>query len=330
MSPVPGMAELEALRSGDRKALAKVLTLVESTRPDHRRETERMLELLVGQPGRSLRIGITGIPGAGKSTMIEALGNHVIEMGGRLAVLAVDPSSMISGGAILGDKTRMHTLSRNPSAYIRPSPAGTSPGGVARRTRESILVLEAAGYEVIIVETVGVGQAEAMVSRMTDLFVLMLLPGGGDDLQGIKRGVTELADIVVINKADGDLRQRANLAEADVCQALRLIQPRHSGWEPSVLKTSALDGSGIRELWDEIVRFREQTEQSGAFAANRKRQLDDWIRMEAREMLLEKFDSDDGLQTMHRSLGEEVAAGTISPVTAARRLSDRFLNKDKP
>ncbi len=316
------MVNIDALRSGDRKVLAKLLTLVESTRLEDRQETEQILENLTGQTGNSLRIGITGIPGAGKSTMIEALGHQVIGAGSKLAVLAVDPSSMISGGAILGDKTRMQTLALDPFAYIRPSPAGKSLGGVARRTRESILVLEAAGYDVIFVETVGVGQAESMVSQMADLSILMLLPGGGDDLQGIKRGVMELADIVVINKADGDLQKRAALSEIDIRHALEFMRPRHRGWKPCVLKTSALQGEGVNELWKVILEFRKQTEQTGAFRQNRERQLCDWIRMEAREMILDQFDKDQRLSTAD-SVSKD-AETSSSHITAARKLVNRF------
>ncbi|MCY4149132.1 MAG: methylmalonyl Co-A mutase-associated GTPase MeaB [Gammaproteobacteria bacterium] len=318
------MVNIDALRSGDRKVLAKLLTLVESTRPEDRQETERILENLTDQRGNSLRIGITGIPGVGKSTMIETLGRQVIEAGSKLAVLAVDPSSMISGGAILGDKTRMQTLSLDQSAYIRPSSAGKSLGGVSRRTRESILVLEAAGYDMIFVETVGVGQAEAMVSQMTDLSILMLLPGGGDDLQGIKRGVMELADIVVVNKADGDLQKRAVLSEVDVRHALEYMRPRHRGWKPHVLKTSALQGEGINELWKVILQFRKQTEQTGAFWENRERQLHDWIRMEAREMILDQFDRNQRLSLLHADLASEETEPSSSHITLARKLVKRF------
>lgn len=315
---------IDALRSGNRKVLAKLLTLVESTLPEDRQETERILEKLTDQTGNSLRIGITGTPGAGKSTMIEALGRQVVDAGSQLAVLAVDPSSMVSGGAILGDKTRMQTLSLDPSAYIRPSPAGKSLGGVARRTRESILVLEAAGYDVIFVETVGIGQAEAMVSQMTDLSILMLLPGGGDDLQGIKRGVMELADIVVINKADGDLQKQATLSETDVRHALEFMQPRHRGWKPCVLKTSALQGEGVDELWQAILEFRKQTGQTGAFRENRERQLHDWVRMEAREMILDQFDKAQGLSTLHADLAGKDTESSNSHITVARKLVNRF------
>ncbi len=321
------MVDIDALRSGDRKTLAKFLTLVESTRPEDRQETEVLLERLADCTGHSFRIGITGIPGAGKSTMIEALGHEIIKTGSKLAVLAVDPSSALSGGAILGDKTRMQTLSLEPSVYIRPSPAGKSLGGVARRTRESILVLEAAGHDVILIETVGVGQAEAMVSRMTDVLVLLLLPGGGDDLQGIKRGVMELSDIVVINKADGDLQRQANISEGDIRHALEFIQPRLQGWKPCVLKTSALEGEGISRLWKTILEFRNQTEKSGAFAVNRERQFNDWICEEACEMVVDQFENDSSISELHHELVGKVADSSISHITAARKLANHFLSK---
>ncbi len=239
------MTGIEEIRCGDRRALAKALTLIESTRSDHREQAEKLILQATPLSGNAIRIGLTGVPGVGKSTLVEALGNHVIQLGHKIAVLAVDPSSSLSGGSILGDKTRMSTLSVDPNAFIRPTPAAGTLGGVARRTRESILLCEAAGFDVIVVETVGVGQSESMVSDMTDLFLLMLLPGGGDELQGIKRGVMELADIVVVNKADGELLPRARLAAADVQQALRLISPRHAQWPVPVLTVSALNGNGI-------------------------------------------------------------------------------------
>ena len=216
----------EGIRSGDRRALAKGITLVESTRADHREAAARLLELIMPYTGNSIRLGISGVPGVGKSTFIESFGNHVISQGHRLAVLAVDPTSALSGGSILGDKTRMETLARHPDAYIRPSPAGQTLGGVTRRTRETLLLCEAAGFDVIIVETVGVGQSETAVAQMTDMFLLLLLPGGGDELQGIKRGIMELADLILVNKADGDQQAAANRTVADYRMAVHFLHPR--------------------------------------------------------------------------------------------------------
>ena len=319
------MVDINALKSGNRKALAKALTLVESVRPDHRLQAEKLLGKVVDDSVKSIRIGLTGVPGVGKSTMIEVLGSHIINQGHKLAVLAVDPSSMINGGAILGDKTRMQSLSASPDAFIRPSPAGESSGGVARRTRESIILCEAAGYDVIIIETVGVGQSEAMVSRMTDLFILMLLPGSGDELQSIKRGVMELADIVIINKEDGNMAVHANLAASDSQQALRLLKPRHKGWTVPVLQTSALDKTGIMELWNLIVSFRETLIQNGVFKVNRQHQFGDWIWMESREILINQLTSDTNVQQLFEALQIQVASGKLVPTEAAQKLVSEFL-----
>ena len=238
-SPADTNALADAVRSGERRALARAITLVESSRTDHRREAESLLMALAPYAGSSTRIGISGMPGVGKSTFIECFGNHVIDCGHRLAVLSVDPSSAISGGSILGDKTRMESLARRETAYIRPSPAGRTLGGVARRTRESILICEAARFDRVIIETVGVGQSESAVADMTDLFVLMLLPGSGDELQGIKRGVMELADLLLVNKADGELEAAAGRTVAEYQHALRLLQPRSKNWVVPVLACSA-------------------------------------------------------------------------------------------
>ena len=237
------------LVDGDRRALARSITLVESTRPDHRSEAAALLDAVLARTGGAVRLGITGTPGAGKSTFIEELGGHLTAAGHRVAVLAVDPSSRRSGGSILGDKTRMERLARDPHAFIRPSPSGGSVGGVARRTREAALLCEAAGFDVIVVETVGVGQSEVAVADMVDCFCLIAAPGGGDELQGIKRGIMELADVVVVNKADGDLLPAARRAIADYRQAVHLLRPKHAGWEVPVLATSALEGAGVDEVW---------------------------------------------------------------------------------
>jgi len=239
----------EGVVNGNRRALAQAITLIESTRPDHRTAASDLLQRLMPQAGHSIRVGISGVPGVGKSTFIEALGNHVIDAGHRVAVLTVDPSSAISGGSILGDKTRMELLSRRPEAYIRPSPAGKTLGGVTRRSREALILCEAAGYDVVIVETVGVGQSETRVADMTDMFILLQLPGGGDELQGIKRGIMELADLILINKADGELKALAGRSAADYRNALRLLHPRSANWKVEVQTCSARDGRGIAEVW---------------------------------------------------------------------------------
>lgn len=313
-------SDFEALTKGERKALAKGITLLESSRVDHRHEAESLLNLAAPLSGNSIRIGLTGVPGVGKSTFIEQFGNHIISQGHRLAVLAIDPSSTINGGSILGDKTRMQTLSTNPNAFIRPSPAGKTLGGVARRTRESITLCEAAGFDVIIVETVGVGQSETMVSDMTDLFLLMLLPGGGDDLQGIKRGIMELADIVVVNKADGDLKSRANLAAADVQQALRLVKPRYSYWTVPVQTVSSMESHGIDSVWNSVSEFKWAMKQAGDLENVRRNQLKQWLWAETNELLLAQLRADKRIQGSLEVLQKQVMNGEMTPSQAASTL----------
>src|SRR5215475_5426742 len=260
----------------DPRALAKTITLVESSRRDHQARAGAILERLLPHTGGSFRIGISGAPGAGKSTFIETLGRYLTARGHRLAVLAVDPTSALSGGSILGDKTRMESLARSPDAFIRPSPSGGTLGGVAHKTREAMLVCEAAGYDVVIVETVGVGQSETAVAGMADCFVLVALPNAGDDLQAIKRGILELVDLVAVNKADLD-RKAAELARTQIANALSMLPPRASGWTPQVVAVSALAGEGIDALWREAERFREAMTATGAAAAKRKSQALDWL-----------------------------------------------------
>ena len=253
----------EAVFAGDRRALAQAVTLVESSRKDHQDLAAKLMEQLSPFSGTSIRIGISGAPGVGKSTFIEAFGNHLLGLGHRVAVLSVDPTSVLSGGSILGDKTRMPTLARAQAAFIRPSPAGHILGGVARHTRESIVVCEASGFDVVIVETVGVGQSETAVADMIDMFVLLLLPDSGDELQGIKRGIVELADLVLVNKADGDLELHAQRTAAEYANALRLIRPRSRHWEVPVRTCSALTGDGIPEVWSLVERHRASMGDSG-------------------------------------------------------------------
>ena len=268
----------QAILDGDRRALARAITLIESTRSDHRREARALLETLMPHTGGAIRVGISGAPGVGKSTFIEALGNHIIDQGLKVAVLTVDPSSAISGGSILGDKTRMETLARRPGAFIRPSPTGLTLGGVTRRSRETLLVCEAAGFDVILVETVGVGQSETEVARMTDTFLLLVQPGAGDNLQGIKRGIMELADLILINQADDGREGLARQSATEYAHALQLFRSRSIGWKVEVATCSARDKIGIDAAWDAITRHRAALETSGEFAtvrANQDRETQD-------------------------------------------------------
>jgi LAO/AO transport system kinase len=319
------VSELAAqVLAGDRRALARAITLVESTRPDHRAEASALLDEVLPQTGASVRVGISGTPGAGKSTFIEALGLHLVDRGHRVAVLAVDPSSGRSGGSILGDKTRMGELTRREAAFVRPSPTGGTLGGVARRTREAMLVCEAAGFDVVLVETVGVGQSEAAVAGMVDVFVLVLAPGAGDELQGIKRGVIELADLVVVNKADGELAGAAKRAAADYASALRLVRPRTPGWEPRVLLVSALEGRGVDELWRAVEEFRTSMAGSGMLERRRAEQAREWMWVEVSESLLESLRGDESVAALADRLEQDVAAGSVSPTAAAQEMLRAF------
>lgn len=313
-----------AVRAGDRRALARAITLVESTRPDHRAQAEALLAALLPHTGGAVRLGISGVPGVGKSTFIEAFGLHVIGTGARVAVLAVDPSSQRTGGSILGDKTRMEALSRHPSAFIRPSPAGSTLGGVARRTREAMLLLEAAGYDLVIVETVGVGQSETAVADMVDLFMLLLPPAGGDELQGIKKGIVELADLIVVNKADGDLVAAARHAVAEYRHALHLLRPSNPAWRVPVLSCSAITGTGVPEVWESIGRYRAALEPSGDLARRRAEQARAWMWNEIRESLMAAFADDPSVAADLARTEAAVAAGSETPGAAARRLLALF------
>ncbi len=313
-----------AVRAGDRRALARAITLVESTRDDHRDEARALIAELLPETGRSVRLGITGVPGVGKSTFIEAFGLHLIEAGHRVAVLAVDPTSKRSGGSILADKTRMETLSRSTEAFIRPSPAGTTLGGVARRTRETMLVCEAAGFDVVIVETVGVGQSETAVADMVDMFVLLLAPAGGDELQGIKKGVVEMADLLVVNKADGDLKAAAGRAAAEYQHALEMLTPANPAWLPRVLQCSALESAGIGAVWDAVGDYREALEPEGAIAARRAGQAKAWMWSEIEDSLVTALRAHPGVRAMLPELEAAVAAGEMPPATAAARVLAAF------
>ena len=313
-----------ALRKGDRRALARAITLVESSRPDHRNEAERLIEALLPGTGGAVRIGISGPPGAGKSTFIERFGLDGIACGRRVAVLAVDPASKRGGGAILGDKTRMAALARSPAAFIRPSSAGDARGGIARRTGEAILLCEAAGFDAVLVETVGVGQAETAVAEIVDMFVLILLPAGGDELQGIKRGIFELADLVLVNKADGELATAARRSVADYASALRLIRPPLPEWQVPVRAVSALEGTGIGEVWAEVERFRTALECTGAWSQRRAAQARAALWAEIGDSLLDRFRASPAVAQRLNSLEAEVIAGTRTPSAAARQLLAMF------
>jgi len=328
MSDIPSIEELAAaVRSGDRRALARAVTLVESTRADHRDDAARLIELLAPAAGGSFRIGISGVPGAGKSTFIEAFGLHLIAAGHRVAVLSVDPSSPASGGSILGDKTRMAELARRPEVFIRPTPSGGTLGGVARRTREALLVCEAAGFDIVLVETVGVGQSETAVAGMTDLFLLLLVPGGGDELQGIKRGIVELADLVLVNKADGDLAGAAERAVEAYRNALTLLRPRTAGWHVPVAACSSITGAGIAAAWDAMQRYRETLTASGELAARRAGQAGEWLWGETAEMLLERLREHPGVRERLPQLERAVREGALPPTVGARRLIELFLGE---
>ncbi len=317
----------DALAAGDRRALARAITLVESTRADHRAAARALLGALRPRPRPALRVGLTGTPGVGKSSFVEALGLMLVAQGLRLAVLAVDPSSARTGGSILGDKTRMERLARARQAFIRPSPSQTALGGVGRRTRETILVAEAWGADVILVETVGVGQSETLVAEMTDVFVLLLAPGGGDELQGVKRGIMELADVILVNKADGDLAAQARRTCADYAGALRLMRPRPGDPDgyPSAACVSALTGAGLEPAWASIEKLAEARQQSGAFAARRRRQAERWFADAIETGLLARMAAAPGLAARRATLAEAVAEGRLAPDAAAEELLDMVL-----
>ena len=313
------------IKDGDRRALARGITLVESTKPEHRKDAEALLEKLLPATGKALRVGISGPPGVGKSTFIEALGQHLIDdQGKQLAVLAVDPTSRLSGGSILGDKTRMSELAKRKEAFIRPSPAGLELGGVARRSREAMLLCEAAGFDPVLVETVGVGQSETAVAEMTDMFLLLLQPAGGDDLQGIKRGIMELADLVIVNKADGDLAAAAARTASDYAHAMRLMQPLHQAWKPEALQCSALKGQGIAEIWMKVEDFRKRLTKSGEMSRRRQEQAKAWLWHELSDALLDALRENPAVAEKLGELERRVANGKTTPGAAARALLDRF------
>jgi len=316
---MPSTPSAEAILTGDRRALAKAITLVESQRPQDVETAQTLLKSLLPHTGNSIRIGITGVPGVGKSTFIEAFGQHVIEQGHRLAVLAVDPSSPVAGGSILGDKTRMEALSREEAAFIRPSPAGRALGGVAFKTRESLLLCEAAGFDIILVETVGVGQSEHQVAGMVDFFLLLMLPGGGDELQGIKKGILELADAIVVNKADGSSESLARTTQQHYRSAMSLL--RHDDfWEPKVMTCSALQRQGIEDIWKMISEYADASRADGAFDEIRAEQNLSWMRQLVDELLRDQLAKHPRVREALPTVEADVRSAAQTPLAAAQAI----------
>ncbi|MDP7382294.1 MAG: methylmalonyl Co-A mutase-associated GTPase MeaB [Alphaproteobacteria bacterium] len=311
--------------AGERTALGRAITLVESRNPAHRTAARALLNAIAPRTGRAQRIGITGVPGVGKSTFIDAFGTVLTELGRRVAVLAVDPSSTRSGGSILGDKTRMQRLSVDPAAFVRPSPSAGTLGGVTRATRETMALCEAAGFDVILVETVGVGQSEVAVAGMVDFFLVLMLPGAGDELQGIKKGLLEIADMIAVNKADGDNRARAEEAAAEYSQALRIVTPAGSDWRPPVLTCSALHGEGLPALWARIEEHAAQTAADGSREARRRHQRIDWMWDSLRDQLLARLENDARVTAAVPGLEARVAEGDVIASVAGEQLLDLFL-----
>ena len=314
----------DGIRAGQRRALARGITLVESTHPDHRETAEALLQALLPENGGTLRLGLSGAPGVGKSSFIEAFGLKLIDKGHRPAVLAVDPSSTLGGGSILGDKTRMQELGRHPAAFVRPSPSGGSLGGVARRTREAMVLCEAAGFDVILVETVGVGQSEVAVASMVDMFILLLLPSGGDELQGLKRGIVELADLALVNKADGVLLETAKRTQSEYQNALRLLRPVTAAWRPPVLCCSALTGEGLDSVWGKIEEFQALQQESGAYEERRAGQASRWMWDGIRDRLDQALAGHPGVATILPEVEAAVRAGDLTPAAAVRRVLEAF------
>ncbi len=309
------------IRAGNRATLARAITLIESTRADHRQTAHLLVQELLPLTGQAIRLGITGAPGAGKSTTIDALGAMLTSQGHKVAVLAVDPSSSRTGGSILGDKTRMARLAIDPNAYIRPSPSSGTLGGVAAKTRETMLVCEAAGYDVVIVETVGVGQSETAVADMTDFFLVLMVAGAGDELQGIKKGIVELADMIAVNKADGDNIARANIAAADYRGALHILAPRTPTWSPPVVTFSALTGDGIPQLWSQILSHKDKMTATGELAELRRAQQVKWMWTLLEERLTARLRGDPTVRAQVKQAETQVAAGTLAPTLAVEQIA---------
>ena len=315
---------VKGVLDNDRTILARAITLIESSSPKHMELAQEVLKQLLPQTGNSIRIGITGVPGGGKSTFIEALGTYLTGRDHKVAVMAVDPSSSVSRGSILGDKTRMEKLARDPNAFIRPSPSGGTLGGVTRKTRETILLCEAAGYDTVLIETVGVGQSEITVRSMVDFFLLLLITGAGDELQGFKRGVIEIADALVVNKADGDNKNRAESLMHDYQQVLHYLMPATPGWQTPVKTCSSITGDGIPAVWESIEAFRRDTTRSGVFADRRKHQVRDWLHAMIDEQLRSRFRHHPGVNDVLPGVEKAVMEGELPATTAARMLLDKF------
>lgn len=327
MTDITALAQQITL--GQRRALAKGITLVESSRADDQKAAQALLAELLPHTGKAMRLGLSGSPGVGKSTFIEAFGSFLIDQGKRVAVLAVDPSSTRTGGSILGDKTRMERLSSDPMAFVRPSPSGGSLGGVARRTREATLLAEAAGYDAVLVETVGVGQSETAVADMVDMFCLLLSPAGGDELQGIKRGIMELADLVIVNKADGDMKTAAKRAQGEYRAALHLMRPKHAGWSPRVVLASALQGAGLDAVQEQIGRFYDHLKENQALEPLRRDQSEAWMWAEIKDQLMDRFAADEDVSAHLKAVTAGVRDGTRPATQGARDLLASFGLKER-
>lgn len=309
------------IRAGDRATLARAITLIESKRADHRKAAHHLVQELLPLTGKAVRLGITGAPGVGKSTTIDVLGTYLTGKGHKVAVLAVDPSSTRTGGSILGDKTRMAQLATDPNAFVRPSPSSGTLGGVAAKTRETMLVCEAAGYDVVMVETVGIGQSETAVADMTDFFLVLMLPGAGDELQGLKKGIVELADMIAVNKADGDNIDRAKVAAAEYRAALNILTPQSATWSPPVITYSALTGNGVPELWAQVLAHKEKMTASGELLTRRREQQVKWMWTMLEERLTARLRSDPAVRGKLKTAEAQVAAGKLAPTLAVEEIA---------